>query len=74
MRVVYIAILIVKLEADVLVGAACVVVTVDYRLAPENPFPCAVNDSVSALEWVSQSGKELLNISPSRIAVGGSSA
>jgi acetyl esterase/lipase len=51
-----------------------VVVTVDYRLAPENPFPAAVDDSVSALQWIFKSGRKDLAINPSRIAVGGSSA
>jgi len=51
-----------------------VTVTVDYRLAPEYPFPAATDDAVSALQWVFNSGKKTLNIDPSRIAVGGSSA
>lgn len=52
----------------------CVVVTVDYRLAPEHPFPAAVNDSVDALRWVCSSPPELGSIDASRIAVGGTSA
>ncbi|KAF7555263.1 hypothetical protein G7Z17_g2316 [Cylindrodendrum hubeiense] len=47
---------------------------VDYRLAPENPFPAAVNDSVDALRWVASSPSELGTIDASRIALGGTSA
>ncbi|GAB7349351.1 hypothetical protein MBLNU459_g8483t1 [Dothideomycetes sp. NU459] len=52
----------------------CVVVTVDYRLAPENPYPAAVDDAWDAVCWISKRGPELLSIDASRIAVGGSSA
>ena len=48
-------------------------VHVDYRLAPENPFPAAVEDAVETLQWVWQNGKEKLNVDTSKIAVGGAS-
>jgi len=56
------------------IGAKCVVITVDYRLAPENKFPAAVEDAVEALQWILTDGKVLLNIDTSKIAAGGFSA
>ncbi|ODV66745.1 hypothetical protein HYPBUDRAFT_110440 [Hyphopichia burtonii NRRL Y-1933] len=51
----------------------CVVMTVDYRLAPENPFPAAVHDAFEALMFAYEK-PEVLKIDNSRISVGGSSA
>ncbi|KAF4632972.1 hypothetical protein G7Y89_g5151 [Cudoniella acicularis] len=54
--------------------ARCVVVTVDYRLAPENPYPAAVHDSWETLLWLTSTGFSRLHIDPSKCAIGGSSA
>lgn len=49
------------------------VLALDYRLAPEHPFPCAVDDSWAALAWLARHGSTL-GLDPQRIAVGGDSA
>jgi len=58
---------------ELAVQAGIVVVSVEYRLAPEHRFPAAVDDCVAATRWV-RSHAQVLNIDGNRLAVGGDSA
>ena len=54
-------------------AAGCIVVSVEYRLAPEHKFPIPVEDAYASLEWTYQNALDF-NGDPERIAVGGDSA
>lgn len=53
--------------------AGCAVVSLDYRLAPEHPFPTATNDAWDALQWLA-THSDSLGLNNQHLAVGGDSA
>ena len=53
--------------------SGCMVVSLDYRLAPEHRFPVAVNDAADAMHWLAEHGATL-GADSTRLAVGGDSA
>ncbi|WP_280236449.1 alpha/beta hydrolase [Nocardia cyriacigeorgica] len=54
-------------------GSGWTVVSVEYRLAPENPYPAALQDCIDAYAWLTTTAPEL-GIDPNRLAIGGDSA
>ena len=58
---------------EIVERVGCAVISVDYRLAPEHPYPAAVDDCALALGWLTDSAGEL-GIDRQRIAIGGASA
>jgi acetyl esterase len=58
---------------DLAAGSNCIVVSLDYRLAPEWPAPAAFDDCLAATTWVLEHGAEI-GADATRVAVGGDSA
>jgi len=54
-------------------SSGLLIAAMDYRLAPENPFPAALNDVIATVKWIKENG-ESIGIDPNRIALEGDSA
>jgi acetyl esterase len=54
-------------------SSGLLVAAIDYRLAPENPFPAGLNDVIDTVKWIEENS-ESIGIDPNRIALGGDSA
>jgi acetyl esterase len=54
-------------------AGALIVISVDYRLAPEHKFPAATDDAIAATKWIAANAREL-GIDASRLSIGGDSA
>jgi acetyl esterase/lipase len=61
-------------QRDMYVDSGCVVVSIDYRLAPETKLAGIIEDVRDGYKWVREKGPELFHIDPDRVAVVGHSA
>ena len=61
------------IAAQLTLAGECVIVSVEYRLAPENHYPAALEDCYAALKWLADHAGEL-DVDRSRIGIGGASA
>ena len=59
--------------SEIAKGAACLVASIEYRLAPENPYPAPLEDCYAGLVYLAAASRRL-GVDPNRIAVGGTSA
>jgi acetyl esterase len=55
-------------------GTGAVVLSVDYRLAPEHPYPAAFDDCYGVLCWLGSQEARALGLNPDRLALAGDSA
>ena len=62
-----------QIVRQIVQAVGCIVLSVDYRLAPEFPFPAALNDSYAALLWLFKNASKV-GVDDKRIAIGGASA
>ncbi|BAO91887.1 alpha/beta hydrolase [Caballeronia cordobensis] len=58
---------------DLCAGSGAAVIALDYRLAPEHPFPAAVDDCLDAVQWIAQNA-DALSFDAARMIVAGDSA
>ena len=58
--------------ARIAAATGCSVLNIDYRLAPENPFPAGLNDCDTALDWMMQNGPDAMNRARSTFIAGDS--
>ena len=59
--------------ADIANRVRCAVLSVDYRLAPEHPYPAAIDDGIAALNWLQANGASH-GLDASNVVIGGASA
>jgi acetyl esterase/lipase len=59
--------------SEIAEGAGCLVASIDYRLAPENPYPAPLEDCYAGLAYLAAESRRF-GVDPTRIAVGGTSA